>query len=260
MLRAAGRFPVRSLGLTRDAACKPSIGEKGCRIYVRRNVQVSRPRRSEAVKSSDGISWDVEYSGLWGWLVTFPKRNPFATNCIIATTKTSIADLLVQSAEGKTKIDEIDWKRNSVFTVFGFAYLGVAQWFLYVPVFARLCPNAIKFANKSWAEKLKDKAGQIDLVKQTLLDNFIHYTFIYFPVFYTFKTWLQSTPDQGNTVVRALEKYKTNCVKDNLSMWSLWIPGDLLVYSCPIWMRLPLNHGISFVWTMILSWMRGTDK
>jgi len=194
--------------------------------------------------------------------MTFPKRRPFATNIIVATVKTSLADLIVQKGEGK---DEIDWKRNGVFTAFGFAYLGVAQWFIYVTLFTRVCPNAIRFSNLSWAEKLKDRAGQIDLVKQTALDNFVHYTFVYFPVFYSFKEIIQSSKtvdadsDGKGVVGRALGKYSKNFVADNLAMWSLWVPGDLLIYAVPIWMRLPLNHSVSLAWTMILSWMRGNE-
>lgn len=175
--------------------------------------------------------------------------------------KTSIADLVVQKAEGKK---EIDWDRNAVFTAFGFAYLGVAQWFIYVTLFTRLCPNAVRFSNLSWADKLKDKAGQKDLIKQTVYDNFLHYTFIYYPVFYTFKEAINSRTKEGSTLMSTVEgglqKYKKNCVQDNLYMWSLWIPGDLLVYAVPIWMRLPLNHAISLVWTMILSNLRGSEK
>jgi len=231
----------------------------------RRSCQGSRPLRSAAeAKTGDGISVDVEYSGLWGQITTFPKRRPFATNIMVATVKTSCADLVIQKcAEGK---EEIDWKRNGVFTAFGFAYLGIAQWFIYVSLFTRLCPNAIKFANMSWAEKLKFRAGQIDLVKQTVYDNFIHYTFVYFPVFYMFKELIQADSSKGAGIdvakmgENALSKYWNNCVTDNLYMWSLWVPGDLLVYACPIWMRLPLNHLISLAWTMILSNLRGSEK
>lgn len=31
------------------------------------------------------------------------------------------------------------------------------------------------------------------------------------------------------------------------------VPFDLIIYAVPIWMRLPLNHGISLAWTMILA-------
>merc|ERR1719210_160664 len=227
----------------------------------RQSCRLSRPARAEVQPKGDGISIQVEYSGLWGAITTFPKRRPYATNIIVATVKTSLADLIVQKGEGKK---DIDWERNGVFTAFGFAYLGVVQWFVYVSLFTRLCPNAIRFSNLTWAEKLKDRPGQIDLLKQTAYDNFIHYTFVYYPVFYTFKEAIQSKDKKDSsfvsTVQGALAKYKKNFVQDNLYMWSLWIPGDLMVYACPIWMRLPLNHGISLVWTMILSSLRGGEK
>jgi len=225
---------------------------------ARQSCQVSKPSRAAAPPKGDGISVEVEYSGLWGQIATFPKRRPFATNVVVATVKTSLADIVVQKSEGKK---EIDWGRNGVFTAFGFAYLGIVQWFIYVTIFTRVCPHAIRFSNLTWAEKLKDRAGQIDLVKQTCYDNFIHYTFVYYPVFYFFKELIQSD-DAGplETVEKAGAKYRKNCVQDNLYMWSLWVPGDLLVYACPIWMRLPLNHGISLVWTMILSSLRGSEK
>jgi hypothetical protein len=138
--------------------------------------------------------------------------------------KTSIADLIVQTAEGK---EHYDWKRNGVFTAFGFAYLGVVQWFIYVTFFSKVCPGAIRFANQSWALKKTDRAGQIDVLKQTALDNFVHYTFIYFPVFYIFKEMIQAdkSSSEGNFISNALAKYRNNCVKDNLAMWALWVPG-----------------------------------
>jgi len=244
MLRAAVRAPAR--GALRCSA-------------PRRSCQVSKPKRCG---KGDGISHEVEYEGVWGAITTFPKRQPYATNIIVATVKTSLADIAVQKAQNPDK--DIDWKRNGVFTMFGFAYLGIAQWFVYVTVFTRLCPNAIRFSNLSWADKLKDRAGQIDLVKQTLLDNFVHYTFIYFPVFYTFKELIQAdqagSENQDGLFSRAMQKYWKNSVQDNLAIWALWIPLDLAIYAAPVWMRLPLNHSVSLLWTMILSSMRGDEK
>eukprot|EP00927_Polykrikos_kofoidii_P014595 TRINITY_DN1641_c0_g1_i2.p1 TRINITY_DN1641_c0_g1~~TRINITY_DN1641_c0_g1_i2.p1 ORF type:complete len:261 (-),score=35.10 TRINITY_DN1641_c0_g1_i2:49-831(-) len=238
-------------------SCSSWAKPRRCDQPVRRRYfNASRPGRAAEAKEGDGISVEVTYSGLWGAITTFPKRKPYATNIIIATVKTSAADLVIQTAEGK---DSIDWKRNAVFTTFGFIYLGALQWFIYVTAFSRLCPNAIKFANMPWAEKLKFRAGQIDLLKQTALDNFVHYTFIYFPVFYMFKESIQGESNKSfvDTVGSALNKYKSNFMQDNMAMWALWVPFDLIIYAVPIWMRLPLNHGVSFVWTCILSWMRG---
>ena len=61
-------------------------------------------------------------------ILNYAKEQPYMTNIIVATVKTAVCDLLVQRyIEGK---EAIDWKRNAVFTVFGFAYLGVGQWFI----------------------------------------------------------------------------------------------------------------------------------
>lgn len=252
MLRAAHRFPARLARCDRAQTWQ----QRG-----RRSYQAARPRLDA---KGDGISHDVQYEGIWGAITTFPKRQPFATNVIVATVKTSVADLIVQKAEGKEKID---WQRNGAFTAFGFAYLGFVQWFIYVTLFTRLCPHAIRFANLSWAEKLKDRAGQLDLVKQTCLDNFVHYTFVYFPVFYVIKEGINTVtaaPEAAAPaeplVSRALAKYWRNAVQDNLYMWGLWVPFDLIIYAVPIWMRLPLNHGVSLAWTMILSALRGSEK
>lgn len=89
--------------------------------------------------------------------------------------------------------------------------------------------------------------------------SFVHYTFIYFPIFYIFKETIQGEPNQNGAALceTALGKYRHNFVEDNLKMWSLWIPGDIIVYAVPLWMRLPLNHGFSFVWTCYLSFLRG---
>lgn len=154
-------------------------------------------------------------------------------------------------------METYDFKRTGVFTAFGFFYLGIVQWFVYVTMFTRLCPNAVRFSNLPWAEKLKDKAGQRDLYKQVLLDNFGHYTFIYFPAFYCFKESIKGDGLNMQMVNNAMGKYWNNIVQDNMAIWALWIPMDLIIYAVPVWMRLPLNHAVSFGWTMILSWMRG---
>jgi len=191
-------------------------------------------------------------------ILAFGQRRPFAFQLGVATVKTAAADLLVQRyVEGKT---EIDWKRNAVFTVFGGAYLGGFQWLIYVTAFRRWFPNMDKFAAQTLKQKMANRPGQIDLMKQVTFDNFVHYTFIYFPVFYVFKESIQQNEETSGpmgVVTGAMEKYSTNFWGDNLAIWALWIPADIIIYAIPIWMRLPANHGISFVWTCILSAMRG---
>ena len=150
-------------------------------------------------------------------VLAFPKNHPYAFNIGLATVKTyvttslerlslslslsirnktmkphrSMCDILVQKYIEKR--DEIDWKRNAVFVAFGCAYLGVFQWFIYVTLFKRWFPQTAKFANQPFREKIRNKEGLRDLCKQVAFDNFVHYTFIYFPVFYVFKEAIQGT-------------------------------------------------------------------
>eukprot|EP00929_Paragymnodinium_shiwhaense_P112913 TRINITY_DN81184_c0_g1_i1.p1 TRINITY_DN81184_c0_g1~~TRINITY_DN81184_c0_g1_i1.p1 ORF type:complete len:248 (-),score=59.95 TRINITY_DN81184_c0_g1_i1:89-832(-) len=233
----------------------------------------SRPQRLKFARSSatavlsperqvlGGIELTASaaWQRLWAQTLTFPKRRPFAFNMIFATLKTGFADAIVQVASG----EELDLNRNALFMAFGFAYSGAFQWLVYVNVFGRCFPNAIRFTQLSWSQKLRDRAGQLDLVRQTMADNFIHYTFFYFPAFYAFKEYIQCG-SQGKSPTEvfssAMARYRENFWTDNIAMWSLWIPADIIIYSVPLWLRLPVNHGVSLVWTMILSWMRGSSK
>lgn len=40
----------------------------------------------------------------------------------------------------------------------------------------------------------------------------------------------------------------------------VWGPADLLCFSVPLWLRLPVRHVISFAWTAYLSFVRGANK
>jgi len=219
------------------------------------------------------IAVNVTYNGLVEELYTFPERRPRLFNVLMATTKTWLADLIVQVGEGRMagRGSAFDWKRSGAFALFGFLYVGIVQWFLYVTVFTIVCPNAIRFANSPWEEKLHDRAGQMDLVKQVCYDNFLLETLIYFPVFYIIKESVNgNTPSKegaevqrrslGGAVHNGLAKYIRNFKQDNLASWAVWVPADVVVYAVPMFMRMPLDHMVSFGWTMLLSHMRGGEK
>eukprot|EP00976_Prorocentrum_cordatum_P114851 1195911-Prorocentrum_minimum.AAC.3 len=200
-------------------------------------------------------------------LIQIAKRHPFTVGVVIACVKTGVCDYLVQVYLQGKEHNEVDWRRICVFLGFGGIYLGAGQWFVYVTLFRRMFPGMNKFAEQSVRDKLRNKEGLRALAGQVLFDNFVHYPFVYFPVFYVFKASLQvgGADEVGDrrgpweVAKDALTTYSQNAWEDNLAMWAMWIPVDVLVYSAPIWLRLPLNHGISFVWTCILSAMRGSE-
>lgn len=107
-------------------------------------------------------------------LLEWCESNPIKFGVGVATVKTQAADLLTQkSLEGKSWA-EIDWRRNGLFTVFGFAYQGCFQYYLYVTLFSRWFAGAARFVNQPLSVKLTDYAGQRDVLKQIAFDVLIH--------------------------------------------------------------------------------------
>ena len=124
----------------------------------------------------------------------------------------------------------------------------------------RVQDGARRDAAQPLAQKLRNVQGMRDLAKQIAVDNFFHYTFIYFPVFYALKECMQGESSAAALLPNAMRKYASNAVEDNVSMWLLWVPCDAIIYAIPLWMRLPANHAISFCWTCYLSFLRGGDE
>ena len=89
------------------------------------------------------------------------QQYPFAVSVGVATAKTGGADLVVQRYVEKKK--SIDWSRTISFSVFGFVFLGVAQWFIYVPGYRLVFKEMDKFCQQTIKQKLRNKAGLKDL-------------------------------------------------------------------------------------------------
>mmetsp|Transcript_29414 Transcript_29414/g.43376 ORF Transcript_29414/g.43376 Transcript_29414/m.43376 type:complete len:428 (-) Transcript_29414:49-1332(-) len=189
-------------------------------------------------------------------LSSIPARYPFYFGVVLSGVKTSFSDLVVQTVVERK--EKIDWKRNGAFAVFGFIYLGGVQYGIYVPFFSRLFPNASKFAAKSLREKLKDTKGMFQLVAQVLLDGCVHHPFMYFPAFYCTKELV--TNSEKPDFVRCLTDYRNNITEDVGALFKVWVPAMFINFAfMPMYARIPFAAGVSLLWTMILSAMRGGD-
>lgn len=189
----------------------------------------------------------------WQHIKRIPVQYPFYFGVGVSTVKTSASDLIVQKVVQQK--EEIDWRRNLAFATFGCFYLGGVQYALYVPVFGRLFPGAASFTAKSIKEKLKDTKGLLALFGQVFLDQCVHHPLLYFPVFYYTKEVVMSDKPSLST---ALSHYKENMKEDLLALWKIWVPSTLVNFAfMPMWGRIPWVAGTSFLWTMILSLMRG---
>lgn len=203
----------------------------------------------------------MKNSGLLVWC----QQNPITLGVGVATVKTALADIITQTAIERKPLNEVDKRRLGFFAVFGFAYMGCFQYFLYVTLFSRWFAGASRFANQPLRKKLTDRLGQIDLMKQVAFDCFIHPIW-FFPMYYIMKESLNGQPNAFEAPMitvssNALTKYSKNAKEDWFAFWKIWILGDVVVYGLmPMWARLPANHGISFVYVCILSFMRGNSE
>ena len=188
--------------------------------------------------------------------VDFAQTYPFANNVLIATVKTASADLIAQTVIAQTPLDAVDWQRSLLFCAFGAIYLGAFQYAYQVNIFKRLF-DVDRFTSQPWAEKLRDGPGLQALAAQTALDLTV-LTLVYLPTFYVFKAALFSgSVDPTAWASSGLTSYQANFAKDEFDLVRVWLPADLVCFSVPLYLRLPVRHVVSFVWTMYLSFSRG---
>ena len=186
----------------------------------------------------------------------FAKTYPFANNLLIATTKTAAADLLAQTVISQTPLAEVDLARSFLFCLFGAIYLGGFQYLYQVQIFKKLF-DVDRFTSQSWEGKLRDKEGLQALAAQTVLDLTV-LTAVYLPTFYIFKASVFSgSLDPAEWLSTGMDNYQMNFVKDETDLIKVWLPADLVCFSVPLYLRLPVRHVVSFVWTAYLSFARG---
>lgn len=187
-------------------------------------------------------------------LISRLRSYPFSLSLFTATAKTAAADIMTQRCiEGN---DGLDLRRTTLFTVFGFYYLGGFQYWLYVRQFSRWFPSAKRFGEHATiADRLADRPGLRDLAWQTAMGNFVHIPFMFLPSFYLTQEVVTHAGDAS--AVRALTRYRENCWSDLLSAWAIWVPGHAIFFAVPLWARLPTNHAMSFAYVCVLSLTRG---
>jgi len=77
---------------------------------------------------------------------------------------------------------------------------------------------------------------------QTALDLTV-LAMIYLPTFYIFKAGVFSgSSDPSVWASAGLENYVTNFAKDESDLLKVWFPANLVCFSVPLYMRLPVRH------------------
>ena len=191
-----------------------------------------------------------------------PSDWPLTFGVALSATKTGAADYVVQMHVEKRKA--LDVRRSAVFVMWGAVYLGGVQYFIYSHLFPRvLFPSAAQFVTKPLSARLADRAGQADVIKQVVLDQFVHHPFVLFPCFYIVKEHVEQAlaAPSADAVATALQKCSANWLADCKLCWQTWVPAFLFNFSvCPIHMRIPFVAVVSFGFTAVWSFRRGARQ
>ena len=83
----------------------------------------------------------------------------------------------------------------------------------------------------------------------------------YYPLFYVVQSCVMNASWSQATASEGIERYKANIATDMVNCWKLWVPFQAINFSVvPVHMRVPFAAGVSFVWSCILSALRGDMK
>ena len=107
-------------------------------------------------------------------------------------------------------------------------------------------------------EKLKDSEGLFQLALQIAL-NLTILSVIYLPTFYLFKAVFFSDCGPVSCFSDSWNVYTTNLPTDLPALIKCWGPADLICFSVPLYLRIPIRHLVSFCWTIYLSLSRGKN-
>ena len=140
----------RSYGMTsRPTFSRPTLLKTS---MPKRNLAGPAPSQVGKVSEMGTIERILTFNGLM-------SKYPWTFGVGIATAKTGAADILVQKQIEKR--EKLDWQRVGLFTLFGFAYLGIVQYLIYVNLFSRLFRNAEAFGKMPFREKIRNKEGYV---------------------------------------------------------------------------------------------------
>jgi len=208
------------------------------------------------------------------WLTSankFSQRRPLATGCVASTLAYSAGDCLAQRIAQKNH--PLDCDRAGAFGVFGLAYCGYVQHFIY----GRAYPFMVMLAKAT---------GGRAVALQLVVDNCIHIPFLYLPCFYVMKGFAATRSSSSETACASLSggsgdvrveataisnaTKAFDCVTLSLCSWrenvasdvstaaAFWVPANALnFYFVPTHYRVLYLSGGAVLWVALLSSLRG---
>ena len=191
-------------------------------------------------------------------LRTFPHRHVVLFGAGFAGVKSAIVDYVVQTRMEGVPHEHVNWKRNKVFGLFGFCYLGFVQYLIYIPLFSRLMfKSIVPFVMKPLAARLRDRRGLLTVGAQVVIDACVHAPLLYYPCFYALQSYVMTDGRRG-WLGAGLTTWRANVVDDLRAYFPVW--GPALAFNfviSPLWARIPFVALVSLGWSCVLSLMRG---
>lgn len=171
------------------------------------------------------------------------KKHPMLFASGFACIKNIVADYTVQKTQNE---GPLNIKRNIAFALFGFIHVGAGQYIILNKIIPRIIPTLNKIPTPSNA-----------VLKGITLDQFVHVPLIYFPLFYTFKEFGESTISNPPEISNIIKNYKENFKNDMIISGSIFMPIQFLNYKfMPTHLRVPLLSSCGFLYVMLLSYLR----
>lgn len=177
------------------------------------------------------------------------KKNPLLFASLFACVKNSIADYTIQKTQilQYNTIDEsINIRRNISFAFFGLFHVGAGQYIILNKIIPKIIPSLNKIP-----------IHRLSALKAITIDQFVHVPFIYFPLFYTFKEFGNSTSEKKPLLSNILKNYKSNFKDDMIISASIFMPIQYLNFKyIPTYYRVPILSSCGFLYAMLLSYLR----
>ena len=159
------------------------------------------------------------------------QQHPYKVGVGLATVNGHASDLAVQ--KWVEQRETIDWRRNAMFTLFGFTWLGNVSWLIYVRGYNALFPKMAHFGSLNWAQKLKNKEGFRQVLAGSGLDLVLLSPLIFFPALYAFKEVVQQQDQTKEMSVDSI------CSAVWVSTYSLHLQKSNFIYPGQIF---PTKH------------------
>eukprot|EP00483_Globobulimina_turgida_P012821 UN12845 len=200
------------------------------KIFINKlNTTITRKYESiiKAPSAPSALNYQIyklqqkRYGGIFSKITTlntWSARHPLILATSVMTIRCGICDWLAQCVIEQRDWDTFNWSRFTLFSLFGFFYLGFAQYGVYNKLYPMLFGRM--------------KKGMVQNVTSTMVDMMIHSPLLYFPAFYIFKGFVYENSVSMDVVKKQLYQYFVINFKDDMiDLFKIWTPTIFIMFA-----------------------------